>query len=318
MEGRTTNLLKHAGAVCDFFDHVVVEEGLREDGQGLVLGFDAQILALEVDFHAIDVLDAALGLGFIDDPAAQLVVSVGTAVNVIAVFIGVIQGQCGLEVARKVVGASFDGRLGGVDAPRDLLLLDGAVEIFGFGVDATSQFIVAAGCDIDFFRVLCVVRIASLRRGMTIAIWIGFAVLLHFATGFLVGTVLSFPFLGLALQDEGAQLETSIDIGALTTGFAVQDDASLTDHGVGLGILAFLAEDEAIDEAIQMVLELGSLMGAVDDPAVVVGISVGLSAKFEAEILDEVCETLDFESCLRYQSTHSLAGGSKTEQRCSD
>ena len=39
-------------------------------------------------------------------------------------------------------------------------------------------------------------------------------------------------------------------------------------------------------------MELGSLVGAVDDPTVVGGVDVGLRAEFEAKILDDICKEL--------------------------
>lgn len=53
---------------------------------------------------------------------------------------------------------------------------------------------------------------------------------------------------------------------------------------IGLRVLALLAKDEAVDEAVEVVLELGSIVGAVDDPAVVFGVFVGLSTKLEAKV----------------------------------
>ena len=39
---------------------------------------------------------------------------------------------------------------------------------------------------------------------------------------------------------------------------------------------------------IKMILQLGSFMGAVDDPAIVFGIDVGLGSQLEAEVLDDI------------------------------
>lgn len=60
-------------------------------------------------------------------------------------------------------------------------------------------------------------------------------------------------------------------------------------------------------------------MGAIDNPAVVGGISVGLSAELETEVLDNVCER-----CVRYEyvsgrfKTHMKEDERAAEQRCSD
>jgi hypothetical protein len=62
----------------------------------------------------------------------------------------------------------------------------------------------------------------------------------------------------------------------------------ILDNNVGLRVLALFAENELVDEAIEVILELGSIVGTVDDPTVVLGINVGLGTKFETEVLDDV------------------------------
>jgi len=57
---------------------------------------------------------------------------------------------------------------------------------------------------------------------------------------------------------------------------------------VRLWILAFLAKDEPADEAVKVVLELVGIVGAVDDPAVVGGVCIGLSTELEAKVLDDI------------------------------
>ena len=63
---------------------------------------------------------------------------------------------------------------------------------------------------------------------------------------------------------------------------------TIFDIYIGLGVLAVLAEDELVDKAIEIVLELRSFMSTVDDPAVVSRISIGLRTKFKAEVLDDI------------------------------
>ena len=55
-----------------------------------------------------------------------------------------------------------------------------------------------------------------------------------------------------------------------------------------LRVLAVLAEDVLRDEAVEIVLKLARFMGAVDDPAVVLGIDIGLSTELEAKIFDDI------------------------------
>jgi hypothetical protein len=62
----------------------------------------------------------------------------------------------------------------------------------------------------------------------------------------------------------------------------------ILDDNIGLRVLTLLAENELVDEAIKMVLELGSIVSTVDDPTVVLGVNVGLGTKFKTEVLDDV------------------------------
>jgi len=57
---------------------------------------------------------------------------------------------------------------------------------------------------------------------------------------------------------------------------------------IGLGILAFLAQDKLADKAVEVVLEFIGFVGAVDDPAVVGRIRVGLGTKFKAKVFDDI------------------------------
>jgi len=94
--------------------------------------------------------------------------------------------------------------------------------------------------------------------------------------------------LGLVLEDEATKLEAKVNISTLTTGLAVKKDVVILDDNVGLRILALLAENELVDETVEMILEFRSIVSAVDDPTVVLGINVGLGTKFKTEVLDDV------------------------------
>lgn len=85
-----------------------------------------------------------------------------------------------------------------------------------------------------------------------------------------------------------------VDVGALTACLAVEDDKSILDVDDRFGVLAGSAEDELFDEAVEVVLELGGIVGAVDDPTVVLGVDVGLSAELETKVLDDVWVVLDW------------------------
>ena len=61
----------------------------------------------------------------------------------------------------------------------------------------------------------------------------------------------------------------------MAASLAVEQDETILEFEVGFGILAFLTKDIAVDEAIKMVLELGSFVSAVDDPAIIAGVGIG-------------------------------------------
>jgi len=63
---------------------------------------------------------------------------------------------------------------------------------------------------------------------------------------------------------------------------------AIFDLYVGLRVLAVLAQYESGDEAIKGILQLGSFVGSVDDPAVICCAIVGLCAKFEAEVFNNI------------------------------
>src|ERR1700680_4957057 len=86
------------------------------------------------------------------------------------------------------------------------------------------------------------------------------------------GLLLSLVFLALlrlVLEDKAAQFQAQIDIRALATSLAVEQDTTILDDHIGFRILALLAKNKFIDESVQIVLELRGLVGTIDDPAVV-------------------------------------------------
>lgn len=85
---------------------------------------------------------------------------------------------------------------------------------------------------------------------MAVAILFSIAVLVLFGpAGFLARFVL-LSLLDLAFQDKAAELQANVDIGALTTGLAIKEDAPILDNDVGLGVLALLAENKLADKSI--------------------------------------------------------------------
>lgn len=50
-------------------------------------------------------------------------------------------------------------------------------------------------------------------------------------------------------------------------------------------------------------------MGAVDDPAVVLWVDVGLRAELEAEILDDICNDISVSAAVKERIEHLQEGG---------
>lgn len=276
------HLLQHGGARINLLDHVVIEDGLGEDGEGPVLALDAELLSLEVDLYILYLADAALGLGRLLNPATELIVCVRS----ISTLIIIADNKGTLEVVRKILGTGLNSLLRGVDRPLNLLGLD-LFDVLGLSVDAAGELIITASLKFKIAVLFAVV-------GAAITVAAAASILNFLAVRFLgpafglLGGLVLLALLRLVLQDEGAELEAEVDISALTTGLAVKEDAAILDVDLGLRVLALLAEDELGDEAVQVVLELGGLVSAVDDPTVVAGVVVGLSAELEAEVLDDI------------------------------
>ena len=124
-----------------------------------------------------------------------------------------------------------------------------------------------------------------------VAVPVGFTFVvafLGFGTTSLLLCLVLLSLFRLAFENEGAQLEARIDVGALTAGFTIQKDISILDIDLGLRVLTFLAKHELANEAIKVILELRRFMGSVDDPTIIGWIVVGLGTELEAKVLDNV------------------------------
>lgn len=281
---RGDHFLEQRSTGLHLLGDLLVENGLGEHGDGLVLVLDAEFLGFLVDFDVADLADAALLGGSAHNPAAKVVVG-GRAIGA---FVFVLQHEGTLQVIRKLLGASLDGLLGHIDGPVVILDFRLSLDVLGAGLDATGEFVIAASFDANIAILLGVIRGAISRAAISLSIRCGFIVLLVPA-GLLGGLVLLSPFTGgVVTDDKGAQFQARINIRALTTGFAVEGDLLVLDDDIRLWVLALLAENELGDETIQVVLELGSIVGAIDDPTVVSGLGVCLSTQLEAEILDQI------------------------------
>jgi hypothetical protein len=278
---RGDHLLQHGGAGVDLLDNLVGEEGLRDDGERAVLVLDAKLLCLQKDLDIVKLVNAALLCGSVEDPLSEDIVA-GVALTALVSL----DDKSTLEVIRELLGAGAHGLLGGINVPLNLLGL--LFDILSTLLDLAGELVVTASLDLEvaiIVAILGAVARAAAVRGGGLALGLGF--LAGTTLGLLGGLVL-LALLGLVLQDKGSELQARVDLGDLAAGFAVKGDVAVLDVNVGLGVLALLAENEFGDEAVEVVLELARIVGAVDDPAVVVGAGVGLGSQLEAKVLDDV------------------------------
>lgn len=281
---RGDHTLEHSSATVNLLDHSIVENCLGENSESPVLCFDVQLLGLEIDFNIIDLGDTALFSGLSFDPFAELLVR---AVTTLTIFVVLINKCRSLEIIGQTMHASLDSSLGCINGPLDFLLfLLGFVEFLSFGVDPLEEFVAASIVCISIIIAIPVVGIAVTRTAI-VEFAIPLSLLASLAIGFLRALVL-LALLWRTLENEGGQLVAEIDVGSLATCLAVENDVSILDVDDSLGVLAVATKDKFADEAVEIVLKLACLMCSVDDPAVVLGIEIGLSTKFEAKVLDDV------------------------------
>lgn len=281
--------LEHAAARRDLLDDVIIKDGLGKDGTGAVLVLNVELLCLEVDVDILNLGDASLSLGLGEDPLAENLIRTTTFGILVA-----LDDERVLEVVGKSLGASLDGSLGHVDGPLNLLLFLWLVQLLCLSVDATSELVIAV-ISLVFAVVITIVIITAIVRTAVLSIGfvaVGVTVLLLSqllgpTLGLLGGLVLLALGRGI-LDDKGGKLLARIGLGDGAASLAVEQDTSVLDVYDGLGVLAAPAEDELVDEAVEVVLQLGCLVGTVDDPAIILGINVGLGAEFETEVFDDV------------------------------
>jgi hypothetical protein len=276
--------LEHAAAGLDLLDDVLVEDGLSKNGDSLVLGLDTEFLGLEVDLDIVKLRDTTLGLTLRKDPLAKLVVGVTLCVLVL----GALDDESALEVGRQISGTSLDGFLGHIDFPFDLLLLLDLVKLLCLSVNAASELIITAGVESEITIIIVLVGAAVVAA---VTILDSSAVALSLLSGFALGLLGGLVLLALGrelLQDEGRQLLARVRLGDGTASLAVHENALILDANNSFGILATSAEDELVDETVEVILQLRSLVGSVDDPAVILGVVGGLGTEFETEVLDDV------------------------------
>jgi hypothetical protein len=107
----------------------------------------------------------------------------------------------------------------------------------------------------------------------------------------LAGLVLSALALWGVLQDVCCQLVAHIHLGGKSAGLAKELDVlSLVDVDNGLGVSAGVALDKALDETLEQVSQLGSLVRTVDNGDASLVVELGLSAELAAEEFGRVCK----------------------------
>lgn len=279
---KNTYLLDHAGALGDLSANVLIKQSLGQNLNCAVFALDAELLGLDVDTNRVNIVNATLAYGLGLDPFAQVIVD--SPARALAIIVNI---ELALELLRQLSLTSADSLLAHVDSPVIVLNFDIALNGGSSGAELV-KFIIA---------IVVAVGVAVFVRAMVGAlltaagVTIGGAVLGSLLPGatksLLLGLVL-LATLALMLDNEAAELQAEVDVGALTAGLAVKNNAGVVDVSNGLRVAALLAENKFLDEAIEKVLQLGRLMDTVDDPAIILGVGVCLGTKLKGKVLDDV------------------------------
>jgi hypothetical protein len=255
-----------------------------------VLRLNSELLGFDID---VDVVKFAHTTRLLSrgayDPAPKLFVGAVAAAVAVAVFVDVVENKLLFQVVWKLLGACLDRLLRHVDCPVIVLDFGSNVQLLGLGIDPPGELVVTASFDADFsILFVSVIRVASSGSGLGISIWLYIAVFLGLGSASLFVAFVLLSLLRLIFQDEGAKFQAQINIGALSTRLAVQNDVAVLDNDIRLRILALLAENEFADKTIKIILKLGCFMSPIDNPTVVGRVCVGLRTQLESEILDHI------------------------------
>lgn len=283
-------LLEKTCALGNLSDNVRIEEGLDKNHDGLVLGLDTQVLGLLVNVKVFDLVNASGLRSLLQNPVAEFVIDGGTAGLTILLLIGALQDELVAELSWELVLTSLDGLLRHVDSPIIIVDCLGRIQVLGSSIDLTSELVVASAS----IRLVFAVLVGAVLRFIVTASVAVLAILqtqLLGSAGSLalsLGSLGLLALLGLGLQDEVDQVGVDKGLAASTAGLAIFADDIILDGEVGLGVAAVVAEDVLLNEDEQRLLQSLAIVGAVDDPAVIRGIHVGLSTKIKSEPLDDV------------------------------
>jgi hypothetical protein len=250
-----------------------------------VLRIHTKLLGLGQNLGISHIVDAILLLCSVIHPGAKSVVGIFA---IFSVFVFAVDNQRSLELSSQLVGTSLDGLLGSINGPLNLLGLN-RLDCLGLGIDTAGQLVVTGIGLVIIAIVVGMVRVAVIVASVWAAILVimDAGLLACLAFGLLRGLVL-FALLGLVLDDEAGQFETHVNVGALTAGLAIKGDVVILDMDIGFRVLALLAENELGNEAVKVVLKLGSLVGTVNDPTIVGWVAIGLGTQLETEVFDDI------------------------------
>jgi len=280
----STYLLEHASTLRNLSNNVLVENGLNKYKNGAVLVLDAEFLRLDIYIDRFNFVNISLLLSLRLNPVTELIVDGGATITFFVVVIANVKLL--LELARERRLAGLDSFLTHVNSP--LMLLDFVLlgDFSSLGLDLL-KLIVATNVLIAILVRTVLGSFIAASTVLAVGAICSVTVLSSLLGSPSLGLVL-LALLGLVLEDEATKLEAKVNISTLTTGLAVKKDVVILDDNVGLRILALLAENELVDETVEMILEFRSIVSTVDDPTVVLGVDVGLGTKFKTEVLDDV------------------------------
>lgn len=280
------HLFKHACALRNLSKDVLVKDSLHQNENRSVLVLDAKLLGLDINVDGVDIVNATLFFSLLDNPVAKVVVDgVATTLAVLVFVIAAANAELLLKLAGQLCLAGLDGFRAHVDSPFIIFDLDISVGSGNCLSLDLLELVIAA--DVGLIVASLVGAVLRAIFAAAVAILFGMTILLGLFGSSALGLVL-LALLGLVLEDESTKLQADVNVGALTASLAIEDDVIIFDGDIGLRVLAFLAEDKSVDEAIEMILQLGGIVGAIDDPTVVLGVNVGLSTKLETKVLDDI------------------------------
>ena len=193
-----TYLLQHTGALGDLSNNVGIEQGLGKDSGSTMLALDAKLLGLDVDLDRIDLINAALLLGLLENPVSKVIID--TAATFLIILI-ITHAKLLLELVRKLSLTSLDGFLTHIDGPVIVLNLSLVIDFGGLGLHFL-ELVVTVDDAILVGAILGSVIVAT-----AVAIFFGRRTILLGLASSLALSLILFTLLGLVLEDEATKFE---------------------------------------------------------------------------------------------------------------